>query len=308
MIALKEKLKLKAIPFLMMLLFFFFACNENETDTYREAEFKEGLPEALALYKNQLPFENFSYTNLETGSDSLRIMFGTLQQGSTKGHWIAMESNGPTVFTTVRLEEIDSLNYRTKDIDIDFNEDRNRISVRIVEMDSLANRIKYSWLDDSSPSQNSVVQNIEQPLRIDAQFPEMNLESISGEQIPANYFENKFVVINWWASWCAPCIKEIPGLNQIVDKYRNNDNVIFIAITDDPKSRINDFLKNNDFKYEMTFANSEVRTVFGNSYPINIIIDPPGTITYISKGAGNNTPSEIGSSLSQQLKAYNPDE
>lgn len=153
-----------------------------------------------------------------------------------------------------------------------------------------------------------VVKHIEKPLCLDSQFPEINLEALSGKQIPSNYFENRFVVINWCATWCAPCIEEIPGLNELVDKYSNHELVQFIAITDDPKRRVRDFLQDKAFKYEMTFANLEVQTLFGNSYPVNIIIDPMGTITYFNQGAGGHTPDEIGFSLSQQLKAYNVDE
>ncbi|WP_037321231.1 TlpA disulfide reductase family protein [Salegentibacter sp. Hel_I_6] len=309
MIQTRLEFKLKAIPLVLVMLLSICSCETKETDPYKELVFTKGLPETLAPFEKDLPFQNFSYSNLETGSDTLQAMLGTFNQGSTVGYWMAIVTNGiPANFSTVTLEEIDTLNYRTKDIDMEFNGGRNRISVRVVEMDSSSRKIKYAWLVDSKLSKKAIVNNIEKPLQINSQFPEMSLESISGQEISSNQFKNQFIVINWWATWCAPCIKEIPGLNEIVDKYRNNENVRFIAITDDQKSRITDFLKKKDFQYEMTFANSEVRNLFGNSYPTNIIIDPTGKIIYMQTGAGSHTPSEIESSLKLQLEKFNRQE
>ena len=67
-------------------------------------------------------------------------------------------------------------------------------------------------------------------------------------------------------------------------------------------------MKSKDFNYEMTFADLEIRNLFGNSYPVNIIIDPTGTITYLKKGAGSHTPTEIEFTLRQQLETYKSQE
>ncbi|KEO75644.1 hypothetical protein EL17_23770 [Anditalea andensis] len=279
------------------------SCNKNEIDPHKQIVFNEGLPESLESLEKHLPFKNFSYAILDTGTDSLKVFFGKLMQGSKNGYWIGIDLQGmPAKFSTVDLNEIDSLGYRTKDIDIEFNEDMNKISVRIIEVDSL--NLSYAWLDGSELINNISINTIENPLRKNALFPEMNLESLYGETIHSSQFKNKFVIINWWATWCSPCIKEIPGLNGIVERYKLNENIRFIALTDDPRSRIERFSGAKVFNYEMAFANEEVRNIFGNSYPINIIINPSGIITYISKGAGNNTPNEIEASLQQQLEDY----
>lgn len=290
--------------FVILLLFtFLFSCKRKEDDPYKKVVFTDGLPATLHPLEKDLPFKNFSYSSLDTGTDTLQVFFGRLTQGDIMGYWVGIEANGKLAqFTTVSLEEVDSLNYFTKDIDIEFNEERNRVSLRIIEKDSLT--IKYSWLDDNQLSENLALKQIEKPLRKEIQFPSVNLQPMTGEDFSINQFENKFVVINWWATWCKPCIEEIPGLNGIAEKYSNNENVRFIAITDDPKSRVLNFLKANDFNYEMTFATEEVRTLFGNTYPVNLIIDPMGKITYLSKGAHGNTPNEIESSLKQQMEAF----
>ncbi len=301
MIQLREKSGL--IPILILLIFIFSGCANNETNLYTPIELKEGLPQVLKSLEKDLPFKNFNYASLDTGTDTLQVFFGTFMQGTAEGHWFGIESNGqPAHFSTVSLEELDTLGFPSKDIEIEFNNERNRLALRVIQLDSL--KFKYSWMDNLELSENIALKSIEKPLRLNSQFPEMNFETLNGDNFSSSEFKNQFVVINWWATWCAPCIKEIPGLNEIVDKYSNNKNVRFIAITDDPKKRITSFLKSKDFNYEMTFADSETRNLFGNSYPVNIIIDPSGKITYLKKGAGSHTPTEIELALKQQLEMF----
>ena len=299
----KEKLECKAVLIMIILFSLFLGCTEKEIDFYKTTQLKQGLPDALKPIEKDVPFKNFSYASLDTGTDTLQVFFGSFFQGTSKGHWFAIESNGqPAHFSTVSLEKVDTLDYPSKDIDIEFNNDRNRLALRIIQLDSL--NYKYSWLDNYALTKRLAIKSIEKPLRINTQFPEMNLEFLDGEYLSSSNFKGQFVVTNWWASWCGPCIKEIPGLNEIVDKYSDQENVRFIAITDDPKKRITSFLKSKDFNYEMTFADLETRNFFGNSYPVNIIIDPTGKITFLKKGAGPQTPSEIDFSLMQQLESH----
>lgn len=301
MILLREKLQLKGI--LIVLVFFCFGCVEKETNFYTTTDLKDGLPDAFKPLEKDLPFKNFRYTSLDTGTDTLQVFFGSFMQGTNKGHWLGIESNGqPAHFSTVSLDEADTLDYPSKDIEIEFNNERNRVALRVIQLDSL--KFKYSWLDNLELSKNMALKSIEKPLRLNSQLPELKLESLGGEYLSSNDFKDQFIVINWWATGCAPCIKEIPGLNEIVEKYLNNKNFRFIAITDDTKKRITSFLKRKDFNYEMTFADSETRNVFGNGYPVNIIIDPTGEITFLKKGAGPDTPSEIELALRQQLETY----
>lgn len=302
---LREKLPLKRI--LIMLVFLCFGCVEKETNFYKTIDLKDGLPDGLKSLEKDLPFKNFRYASLNTGTDTIQVYFGSLTQGTNKGHWFGIESNGqPAHFSTVILDETDTLDYPSKDIEIEFNNEMNRVALRVIQLDSL--KVKYSWLNNLELSKNIALKSIEKPLRLNSQFPYINLESLGGERFSSNDFKDQFIVINWWATSCAPCIKEIPGLNDLVEKYNNNKNVRFIAITDDPQKKIMSFLKNKDFKYEMTFADSETRNLFGNSYPINIIIDHKGKITYLKKGAGSQTPFEIELALKQQLEMYTTQE
>ena len=76
----------------------------------------------------------------------------------------------------------------------------------------------------------------------------------------------------------------MPGLNKLVEQYKQNQNVVFIAIADNKKEQVVSFLESKEFNYIHTLANEEVLKLFGGSYPKNIIINSAGKICYYSSG------------------------
>src|SRR5947199_6002703 len=81
--------------------------------------------------------------------------------------------------------------------------------------------------------------------------PELGLEQLL--QAPADAAANweklkgKVVVLEFWATWCAPCIASIPHLNELAERFRNDD-VVFIALTDEPRATVEPFLKRRPIK------------------------------------------------------------
>src|SRR5689334_20219306 len=73
-------------------------------------------------------------------------------------------------------------------------------------------------------------------------FPDFKYVALNGDTLSRKDLIGKVTVVNIWATWCASCVEEIPSLNQVYDKYKNDENVIFIAITDDSKEKTMDFL------------------------------------------------------------------
>ena len=63
-------------------------------------------------------------------------------------------------------------------------------------------------------------------------------------------FKKNVFIIDFWATWCAPCIESIPHMNNMVDKYKNK-NVKFISITYEPKNLAEKFLFDHPMKSEV---------------------------------------------------------
>jgi len=96
-----------------------------------------------------------------------------------------------------------------------------------------------------------------------------------------NPFQGKTVVLEFWATWCGPCVKAIPHLNSLVDKYQSDD-LIFVSITKENKSKVTSFMKKKEMKAYVALddkgkTNSAYRI---RAIPKAYIISPEGKIIW----------------------------
>tara|TARA_R110001583_G_scaffold1265_1_gene10396 strand:- start:55 stop:942 length:888 start_codon:yes stop_codon:yes gene_type:complete len=289
---------LKNIFIAIFILTVLSSCQKEQKSSYKTAEFEKGFPEILKPIEKSLPFKIQSHSILETNNDSIDIYVGFLKQGEQSGNWIALASNNQIKqFSTVDFKQ-DSKNEKENDIDIKFNNSINRVSLRIKKLDTLENKISYSWINQSTLTDSLTVLTIDKPLVKGKTFPVIELTDITGEKFNLNNLKGQTIVFNWWAVWCAPCRKEIPGLNKLVSKY-SDKNVRFVSITDDSKDKVSGFLEKNKFEYDITFISKNDRVLFGNSYPKNIVIDSTGIITFYKEGGNENVWLEIDQHLTE---------
>ncbi|AMR33105.1 hypothetical protein A0256_17630 [Mucilaginibacter sp. PAMC 26640] len=110
--------------------------------------------------------------------------------------------------------------------------------------------------------------------------------ALDGSQVQLADFKGKIIVINLWSIGCAPCVAEIPELNQLVDGYRNRSDIVFLAITADKKQRVDYFLDNRIFKYKILNFEGNLSKQFNtNVLPVHIVIGKSGEILHQSVGA-----------------------
>ena len=102
------------------------------------------------------------------------------------------------------------------------------------------------------------------------------------------YKSSKPVFINFWATWCGPCVGEMPDLQRLFNKYYKTIDFIFINCGANKKG-LTDFLKNNKYKIPIGFdENNELSNLFGvKAIPMTIIIDKNKIIKNIIIGARN---------------------
>lgn len=80
-------------------------------------------------------------------------------------------------------------------------------------------------------------------------IPPMDFETLDGKHITSEMLEGNATVICVWATWCGDCIREIPELNELVEKYKGNDQVNFIALSDEDEATVNKSLKRFPFNF-----------------------------------------------------------
>ncbi len=123
-------------------------------------------------------------------------------------------------------------------------------------------------------------------VRIDKELPEapdFTATTLSGKTIKLSDLRGKPVVLNFWATWCSPCRREIPELNELVNRYR--DKAVFLAFTDEDEMRVKKFLENQPFEYEIVVESKEIRKLYHvNAFPTHFVISPAGYIAFKQVG------------------------
>lgn len=122
------------------------------------------------------------------------------------------------------------------------------------------------------------------------QRPDFKLFDFGGQSVSAAAFDNKVVLVNFWASWCPPCRREIPEFSEVREFFKDQGfEVVGIAIDDKKKAQA--FLKAMpQVKYPQLIGHNDavaVAKAFGNrrgSLPYSVIYDRQGIIRFVKRG------------------------
>jgi len=121
--------------------------------------------------------------------------------------------------------------------------------------------------------------------------PDLNLVNEKGQSLSLSSLKGKVVVINFWATWCPPCIAEMPSVNQLYIQLRPDSDIVIIPVDAD-----NNFIKSVPFMVKNKFVLPVYNTtsqipdrLFAGALPTTVIIDKSGEIVFRHEGAADYT-------------------
>lgn len=119
--------------------------------------------------------------------------------------------------------------------------------------------------------------------------PELALPDADGKPLSLKAWPGKWLLVNFWATWCAPCMHEIPALIAAQARYEKAGLQIIGVAMDDPEE-VRKLMQEKAFNYPSMVGDEGVQTVmeqFGNTLgalPYTVLISPDGVIRYVELG------------------------
>ena len=116
--------------------------------------------------------------------------------------------------------------------------------------------------------------------------PDFTLMNLDGEAVTLSDYRGRVVVLDFWATWCSPCLKSFPSLHAVVGKHDESDVVLVVVSLDKSAKRARDYLVENGYATDNVLWESlelarEVRDLFGVvGIPRTFVIDRVGLIQH----------------------------
>lgn len=134
------------------------------------------------------------------------------------------------------------------------------------------------------------------------QAPYYNEKNLSGKEFSTNSLYGKVVIIKFWFLRCGPCLEEIPELNRLVDKYKKNSDVVFIAPATDSFSAVRKFLSKRSFKYTILPDSYDIHGDFKVAgYPTHMVIFKNGEVGKVFTGQNTQLINVLSTTIDEAL-------
>ena len=119
--------------------------------------------------------------------------------------------------------------------------------------------------------------------------PDLKITTMEGTQFTLKGLcsQNELVVVNFWATWCRPCIEEMPDLERIHLAYRDKKVTILGITTEKSASAVREFITEQKITYDIALDDQDkIATAFGGIkvLPTTIFLDSKNNIVSIHKG------------------------
>jgi thiol-disulfide isomerase/thioredoxin len=154
--------------------------------------------------------------------------------------------------------------------------------------------------------------------KLDERAPDFTAKNLDGETITLSSLKGKTVILDFWATWCGPCIASFPGMQKAVTKHKDNENVVFLFIDtfesgENRITEVQEFITENNYDFHVLIdpkeengSNHEIAKKYNISgIPTKVIIGPEGRMNFKDVGySGSN--DKLVNKIDLMIELLNP--
>jgi peroxiredoxin len=147
---------------------------------------------------------------------------------------------------------------------------------------------------------------IDNPRRARESFaPDFSLTTSEGENISLENLHGKVVMLDFWGTWCGPCVASVPSLRELNKRYSKDPSFVMIGISsdgDEEKWRTFTAREKMVWRQYLDRERQVIRAFAVRGYPTYIVIDPEGVIRYRGLGMTFEKEAALNDAIQKQLK------
>ena len=135
--------------------------------------------------------------------------------------------------------------------------------------------------------------------------PEFSFTSLQGEYISLEDLRGKVVVLDFWGTWCRPCVDSVPSLRSMHKKYSKEPSFVLIGISSDREDDVwREFTEKNKMVWpQFRDEDRRIHRAFGiRAFPTYIVIDHEGIVRFTSVGASWERSVDLHEAIQKQVK------
>jgi len=129
----------------------------------------------------------------------------------------------------------------------------------------------------------------EKPHAASLNLSAIKFKDAEGKVVDLASLKGKVVFLNFWATWCPPCLAEMPAVNKLYEQFKTNPQVVFLLVDADGEfQRSQQYMDNKKYGLPVyAVASALPEALFKGSLPTTVVLDKSGNIVYHGEGAAN---------------------
>ncbi len=131
----------------------------------------------------------------------------------------------------------------------------------------------------------------------------LKVSDLNGKPIIMEDYRGKVIFLNFWATWCMPCVAELPSIDKLYNEFKD-DNIVFLLISNEKSEKVKSYKtrKGYDVPFVIQDSTSKIpRMYYSRSIPTTFLINKEGKVVKASSGAEDWDDKEFVETLKKML-------